>query len=306
MTQQVEISSLDLRYQGYRMQNRHAEKRLLLSVLENGIREPLQGVDTKGVRILLNGFKRYRCAQELGIDMVPYASLSDDEALGILELLRIANAKSLTILEQAKLIDELQTVHGLCNADIAGVLEKSKAWVSLRAGMIRQMPPYIIEKILGGDFPAYSYLYTLRKFMRMNAISKNDVEAFVRSVAGKGLSTRDIERLAHGYFMGSADLRQQISSGKVSWALDQLKQSSPITADCSSLEQSMLGDLQIVQKYMCRVISKSQDDSYRGNSFYAQANLLMGGILRNMAPFSKAVEDFYDRSRQAQSDLPPA
>src|SRR3990172_4182091 len=107
MMEQVEVSNLDLRYQGYRMRNRHAEKTLLMSILEHGIRDPLEGVDTKDGRILLNGFKQYRCARKLEIGMVPYFSLSGDEALGIVELLRIANSKSLTILEQAKWIDDL-------------------------------------------------------------------------------------------------------------------------------------------------------------------------------------------------------
>lgn len=299
MTEQVEVSSIDLRYQAYRIRNHAAEKRLLQSIVEKGIHDPLQGIDTKDTRILLNGFKRYRCAKKLSIGTVPYCSLSNDEALGILELLRIANAKSLTILEQARLIDELRSVYGMCNTDIAGVLEKSKAWVSVRTGMLNQMTPYVLDKIMNGTFPAYSWLYTMRQFMRLNSTSKEEVETFVGSVAGKGLSTRDIETLAHGYFKGSQNLRQQIISGKISWALGQIKQSQSSAPDCSKLEQAMLRDLEIVQKYMCRIISKSQDDRYQSPSFYAQSNLLTGGILRNMELFSTAVKACHDQSGQA-------
>ncbi len=75
MIQEVEISSLDLRYQSHRMKNARAEKKLLTSIQENGIREPLQGVDiatppspqSPQSRILLNGFKRYRCAKKLSM-----------------------------------------------------------------------------------------------------------------------------------------------------------------------------------------------------------------------------------------------
>ncbi|MCP4932836.1 MAG: chromosome partitioning protein ParB [bacterium] len=299
MTEQVELSSIDLRYQAYRIRNQYAEKCLLQSIVENGIRDPLQGIDTKDSRILLNGFKRYRCAKKLSMGIVPYCSLSNDEALGILELLRIANAKSLTILEQARLIDELRSVYGMSNTDIAGVLEKSKAWVSVRTGLLGEMTPYVLDKIMRGIFPAYSWLYAMRQFMRVNSISKEEVENFVRAVAGKGLSTRDIETLAHGYFKGSQNLRQQIISGKVSWALGQMKQSQVSASDCSKLEQAMLRDLEIVQKYMCRIIAKSQDDRHQSPSFYAQSNLLSGGILRNMASFSTAVKACHDQSRQA-------
>lgn len=305
MLEQVELSSFDLRYQGYRMRNRHAEKTLLMSVLEHGIRDPLEGVDTKDARILLNGFKRYRCAKKLDIGMVPYFSLCGDEALGIVELLRVANSKGLTILEQAKWIDNLREVQGMANAEIARVLEKSKAWVSVRVGMMGQITPYVMERILVGEFPAYSYLYTLRQFMRINSTHKEEVEEFVRSVCGKGLSTRQIETLAHGYFKGPEELREQIKDGNVSWALSRMKQSCAGAPQCSQIEQAMLRDLEITLQYMCRVVSKSRDDRYRSNTFYAQANLLTGGLLRNVELFSKAVKELHDRSRQAKSDLPP-
>ena len=63
MPEQVEISCIDLRFEGYRLKNKAAERALLASIAEKGIRDPLQGVDKEGARILLNGFKRYRCAQ---------------------------------------------------------------------------------------------------------------------------------------------------------------------------------------------------------------------------------------------------
>ena len=147
MVEQVEISSFDLRYESYRLKNPRAEKLLLASIAEHDIRDPLQGVDTKAKEsgsgsvshILLNGFKRYRCAKKLGIGIVPYSSLDSDEASGIIKFIRDANSRSLTILEQAKLIDELHTVHKMCVSEIAVLLERSKSWVSVRIGMISEM-----------------------------------------------------------------------------------------------------------------------------------------------------------------------
>jgi len=305
--QQVEIASFDLRYQGYRMQDRHIEKQLLQGILENGIQDPLQGVGTDNPRILLNGFKRFRCAQKLGINIVPYHSLADDEAFGILQLLRTANAKNLTILEQAKLIDELKTTHGLNNAEIAKTLEKSKGWVSMRTDILAQIPPDVMQKIMSGAFPAYSYLYTLRPFMRMNGVNPKEIETFVKSVSGQGLSTRNIQTLADAYFKGSEELRQQISNGHVSWALNQLKQQIVATPDCNQVEQTLLRDLTILQKYMHKIISKSdQHQRDKSLAFYAQANLLTAGILKNMDLFSKTVKDFHDQSRQTAGDLPAA
>ena len=75
MVRNVEITSFDLRYESYRVRDKASERALLCSISENGISDPLEGVDTENERILLNGFKRLRCAKKLGIGIVPYSSL---------------------------------------------------------------------------------------------------------------------------------------------------------------------------------------------------------------------------------------
>lgn len=310
MVNVVEISSFDLRYESYRLKNPAREKALLVSILEQGILEPLQGADTPKTRILLNGFKRYRCAQKLAIHIVPYISIGTDEAIGIINLLRIANAKNLNIMEQARLIDELKTVHKMSTEEIARLLEKSKGWVGMRFEMLKQISPCIMEKILNGEFPVYCYMYTLRPFMRMNGIKKEEIDEFVVCVSGKNLSIRDIQMLAHGYFKGSVDYREQIKNGHISWSLNWLKENispSPGSSGCSELEKAMLRDLEIIEKYMHKVIlSKlSNDKKYKSNSFYAQANLLSGEILNQMESFVDALEEFHDSTKQTASDLLP-
>ena len=299
MTEQVEISSLDLRYESCRMKSKIAEKQLLESILDNGIRDALRGVETKeGPRILLDGFKRYRCAQRLNIGMVPFHCLAADEALGIIELIRISNAKSLCILEQAGFVDELKSVHNMSTSEIAELLERSKAWVSVRSGIIREMGAYVRDQIFKGRFPVYSYMYTLRQFMRLNAVPSDEVEAFVRSVAGQNLSIRNIEALAHGYFKGSEAVREQIRSGHIPWALKHLKQTHLPLPACSQVEAQMIRDLEIVSKYMQRVSMKVNNPQYKSSAFFAQVNLLTGGILRQTDSFLNAIRAFHDRSGQ--------
>ncbi len=307
MFESVEISSFDLRYECCRLKSAHTEKQLLESILTHGIRDPLQGVDIKdGNRVLLNGFKRIRCARKLGIGIVPWFSLGNDESVGILELLRRSNSKTLTMIEQARLIDELKGVYGMSTSDIALLLEKSKAWVSVRSGIISEISDGVMKQIFNGNFPAYSYLYTVRKFIRINAIHKKEVEEFVRSVSGKGLSVRDIETLATGYFMGSSEIRSQIRDGNIEWGLKQLKASSRVKACCTGVEQTMLKDLEISQRYMQKVICKGNDARLKTSSFHAQANLLAGGILKQVEQFTNTLRGLYDRSGQTPDHILPS
>jgi len=299
MIEKIEIGSIDLRYESYRMKSKCSEKMLLSSILEYGIRDPLLGITTADTYILLGGFKRYRCAKRLGIGILPFSSLGCDEVFSIIKLLRLSNAQSLTILEQAKLIDELLTVHNMTNRDIARALEKSKSWVSVRSGIIREMSECVMKKIFNGDFPMYAYMYTLRQFMRINSIQKKDVDEFVSSVSGKHLSVRDIELLAHGYFKGSEDFRRQIRNNNITWGLQRIKEFSTSSTECSEFECGMLKDLEITGKYMSRVMCKSKDKRLKTASFFSQANLLAGGLLRQIGPFSKEIKEFYDRTGKA-------
>lgn len=299
MAKDIELSSLDLRYEGHRMKNPGLEERLLVSIAQRGIEEPLEGVQREQANILLNGFKRYRCARKLQLCSVPYASLGEDEVAGIMNLLRISNNRTLSILEQAAFIDELYATGCLSVAEMAKELSRSKSWVSMRLGLISEMSVTIRAKLFSGAFPVYSYMYTLRQFMRMNGVSSEDVEQFVAALSDKGLSVREIEQLAHGYFRGPDSLRQEILNGNLALPLKRLREASQNPDGCSEFERTMLRDLELSHKYMQRVMGKSQDARLKSRPFHAQANLLAAAILSRVAAFNQSLKQLHDRSGQA-------
>lgn len=299
MSENVELSSLDLRYEGYRLRDDAREARLMASIAARGIEEPLEGVDAAEHRFLLNGFKRYRCAKKLCLGCVPYVPLAEDEASGIVNLMRISSDNALGILEQARFIIDLLTIHGMSLAEVAETLSRSKAWVSMRRSLLQEMSQEIQPILFRGAFPVYSYMYTLRPFRRMNSITQQEIERFVKAVAGKRLSVRDIELLARGYFQGPASLREAIDSGKLGWSLDQMKSVPDDLEGCDEFERVLLKDLQIVQKYMQRVMTKCHDVRLKSRAFHAQANLLTGGLLSRLEPFRERMKEFHDRSGRA-------
>jgi len=299
MLHEIERSSLDLRYEDRRLKNGVQERRLLSSIAERGIDERLEGVSTDGARVLLNGFKRYRCAARLGMETVPYTSLGEDAAMGIVALLRTSNTTSLSILEQAGFIDELQSLQTLSLAEIAELLSRSKAWVSMRVGLLGEMTDTIRKKLFSGAFPVYSYLYTVRRFMRMNGVSTQEVEAFVVALGGKPLSVREIEQLAHGYFRGPDSFREQIRAGNLALPLERIRQVGQDPEGCSPFERGVLKDLEITGKYMQRVMGKSHDPRLKTRVFHAEANLLTAGILSSSKAFIHTLRQLHDRSGQA-------
>jgi hypothetical protein len=299
MGETVELSSLDLRYEGHRLRDDARESRLLASIVQRGIEDPLEGVDQPPMHILLNGFKRWRCAKKLGIACVPYVSLGQEEVTGILNLMRASSDKALGILEQARFIVDLLTLHGMNLAEVAETLGRSKAWVSMRRSLLEEMSQSIQEILFRGAFPVYSYMYTLHAFRRMNAVAQQQLERFVKAVAGKRLSVRDIELLAHAYFQGPASLREAIDAGKLSWPLEQMKRVPDDVEGCSEFERVLLKDLQIVGKYLRRVVMKCQDARLKSRAFHAQAHLLSGGLLSSLGSFQERIKEFHDRCGRA-------
>lgn len=299
MGREVELSTLNPRYESHRQRDDVGESRLLASIALRGIEEPLEGVDTTEGRLLLDGFQRYRCAKKLGIASVPYVSLGTDEAASIMHLMRVVRVKTLGILEQARFIGDLLTIHGLSVAEVAEQLSRSKAWVSMRRDLLQEMGETIETILFQGRFPVYCYLYTLRPFRRMNGTAREDIERFVTAVAGKRLSVREIELLTHGYFRGPAALREAIDGGKLQWSLERMQSVPEDHEACNAFERALLKDLAIAGKYMVRVRDKCLSPDLKTRAFHAQAHLLSGGILSRLELFQERIRELHDRSGRA-------
>jgi hypothetical protein len=142
-------------------------------------------------------------------------------------------------------------------------------------------------------------MYTVRQFMRMNGVRKQEVEDFVEAVSGKKLSVRDIERLAHGYFRGPDWFREEIRNGNLALPLERMRQVPEDPQGCNEFERVLLKDLEIVAKYMQRVTTKSQDKRLKTRAFSAQANLLAAGILSRLSAFTQALRELHDRTGAA-------
>lgn len=300
MANQVELAGLDLRYESFRLKVPALEERLLSSILQRGIEEPLEGVDVQATKVLLNGFKRYRCARKLRLATVPYSSLGGDEASAILELLKLSNNRTLSILEQAAFIAELKNARGLNVAEIAAELSRSKSWVTMRLGLLAEMSEPVRQKLFAGAFPVYSYMYLIRQFMRMNGVKAEQIEAFVLATSGQGLSVREVEQLAHGFFRGPDSLRQEILKGNLALPLERMRQVPQHPDGCSEFERVLLGDLELTQKYMQRVMGKSQEhQKLTSRAFHAQCHLLTAGILSRARAFLDTLRTLHDRNGQA-------
>lgn len=295
---EVEIKKIKTKYESFRLKNKIKEKYLLASILKNGVKKPLSCVVQDKDYILLDGFKRLRCCYKLKIFYVPVATVGIDETESILHIIRQSNEKTLTIVEQARFVDELKKRFGLRVSEIAKRLEVSKAWVSVRTGILGEMSDCIKQEVFSGRFPLRSYMYTLRQFTRVNKIPKQTVDRFVKAVSGKCLSQRNIEKLTYGYFRGNEHMKKQIEKGNLEWTLKQMNGETGFSytqePDLSREESDFIRDLELCQKYMLRV-RKSLPVKKKGSKVFEKTvKLLIDGIGEIIEAFRKEIRGYYD------------
>lgn len=282
MDKTIEVSQIDTRYESFRLPNKKQEKNLLDSISTRGIESPLQGINAGGSFILLDGFKRLRSARKLGINIFPIEEIGNSESDAIIKLLKISNAKSLHILEQVKLVNDLHETHGLSVRDIAQRLDRSIGWVSSRRGILKNLGEKVWKAVFSGMLPPSSAINTLRLFKNVNKENQSDIDEFVDAVAGKGLRHQEIESLAHAWFKGGPQMREQIKRGDLAWTLKKGCELNPKTANNDELrenEKQIIRDLEIIQKYINRLITKLPFMKEGTPQYKSRAAMLMNGIL---------------------------
>jgi hypothetical protein len=169
----------------------------------------------------------------------------------------------------------------------------------MRRGLLKEMSQAVQEILFHGTFPVYSYMVTLRPFMRMNGVGQDEIERFVQVVAGQRLSVREIELLAHGYFRGPASLRQAIDQGNWKWSLEQMQAVPQDPEACNDVERALLRELERLLKSIGHVMTRCDSARLESRAFYAQANLLVASLLSRRESFFKKMEEFHDRSGHA-------
>jgi hypothetical protein len=138
----------------------------------------------------------------------------------------------------------------------------------------------------------------------MNAVGPREIERFVQALAGAKLSVREIDLLAHGYFRGPSALREAIDQGRWKWTLDQMQSVPDDPQGLSEDERRLLRELERLLQAMQHVMTRCDSPRLHSRGFFAQANLLLAGLLSRRDSFFKKMEEFYDRTGREECRLP--
>jgi ParB/RepB/Spo0J family partition protein len=303
--EQLETNAIDLRLEHTRCKNSQAEGRLLVSIMERDIEEPLTVApsETAHAYVLLDGFKRYRCAKKLGRATIPAQVIAGDVPCAILHLIRRQESHSLSTLEQAALIQQLHVSYSLSMHDIALKLNRSPSWVRLRLGLIEEMSPLVRQKILCGAFAVRAYMYGVRGFTRVNKTPQERIDSLVTALSGKGLSTRELIVLSRAYLAGGKAVEGLITQGSVRRAL-QILTTAPPGVDNPPLDASQQDFIEALCAILTN-IDRVKDTTIHMRKVSVpcreRINNLSGTIVAKLDEFSTVIKDVYAVSRPGSS-----
>ncbi|MBF0300850.1 MAG: hypothetical protein HQK51_19225, partial [Oligoflexia bacterium] len=177
---------------------------------------------------------------------------------------------------------------------------KSKGWVSARLTPLKELTPLLEKKIFLGQFPVWVAMGTLHQFKRLMKITNKEIDQFVEAVSNKNLSVRDIDLLAHGYFKGGDNIRSQIENGNLSWSINKMREFQENNYDYNEEEKQVLRDLEMVQKYIGRLIFKLPHLKTINSNFFSTAGIIAEGILSKQNKFNLVLNNFIQESKDDQ------
>src|ERR1700733_1009386 len=165
----VEHHCLQLPYASLRLKRRGLCDRLVLSIESQGQLVPVVAVLVGTNQwVLLDGYLRVNALRRLGRDTVDVEVWNCDVASALLMLLTEHQSRTWEVFEEAMLLCELHTQHGLSQSQLADRTGRNKSWVSRRLSLLTQLPESILNAILEGKLSAWSATRVLAPLARAN------------------------------------------------------------------------------------------------------------------------------------------
>lgn len=198
---ELPLDSLDLRYTGLRARRPVLEKRLVASLGEAGQQSPVVVVPAgeAGRYVVIDGHKRVRALIKLRADVVLAAVWEMSAVEALVTAYQMASGAGWNAVEEGWLAWELVRVARLSTSEAGRRLNRSKAWVCGRVGLVESLPEAVLEGVRSGKIGAYTATRYLLPFARANAA---DCESLAGKMMQDGFRSREVEVLCRYY--GSA------------------------------------------------------------------------------------------------------
>jgi ParB-like chromosome segregation protein Spo0J len=138
---------MDLRFLQLRSPTALAVRNMADSLKRRGQLTPVVLAGEEKPYILIDGFKRYVAAQNLGLESLEASLIKVDLTQAKIMIYLINRREGLSWIQEALLVRELVDRDGLKQTEAARLLDHHKSWVNRRLMIIRRLAPEIMEDL---------------------------------------------------------------------------------------------------------------------------------------------------------------
>jgi ParB family transcriptional regulator, chromosome partitioning protein len=204
----IERHCLQLPYASLRLQKRQWLDKLVMSMESVGQLVPVVAVP-KDINqwILIDGHLRVNALQRIGKDVVAAEVWNCDVRDALVMLLTTHQSRSKEAIEEALLLHELQTQHGLSQSCLAAKLGRDQSWVSRRLLLLEQLPESVLHAVTLGKLSVWIAVRVLAPMAR--AIPEH-ATLLLQHVLKEPRSTRELKGFYDHYQQATHSQRDKM------------------------------------------------------------------------------------------------
>jgi ParB family chromosome partitioning protein len=193
----TEHHCLQLPYASLRLHQRSMLDKLVLLLESQGQLVPVVAVPKEiNQWVLIDGYLRVDALRRIGQDIVEVEVWDCDVTQALLMLLTEYQSRTWETLEEAMILHELHTQHGLSQNNLANKIGRDQSWVCRRLSLIAQLPDSILQAVIKGKLSLWS---ATRVMAPMARAIPSHAESLLQHALKQPLSTREFRYFYEHY-----------------------------------------------------------------------------------------------------------
>ena len=204
----VEHHCLQLPYALLRLHQPSLLNKLALSLEKQGQLVPVVAVpkDTNQW-VLIDGYMRVNALRRIGQDVVNMEVWNCDLTQALLMFMTEHQSRTWEVFEEALLLHELHTQHGLSQSKLANKIGRDQSWVSRLLSLLAQLPDSILHAVTQRKISLWS---ATRVIAPMARAIPSHAESLLQHAVKQSLSTRELRCFYDHYQSSNHKQRSQM------------------------------------------------------------------------------------------------
>lgn len=187
--EEVELSQLELRFAALRLAAPRRLGALVRSLERSGQLSAVVAAREDAQLVLVDGYLRIAALRRLGVDTAWVEVWACPLEEAVVRVLASTQARDWDVIEEALMLRELTSVHGLTQHEVALRSGRDVSWVSRRLKLLDGLPDSALEAIGDGVLSSWAASRILAPLARANSAHAHTLLAALRR---ERLSTREL------------------------------------------------------------------------------------------------------------------